>query len=519
MSLAVGLAISASAISTAEAVTVNNIALSTDTTANTAPVTAQFTGTNVDAGITASTDLWTTQFSDIVSGGVNPASGKGVYVTEGSGLGISNVFNVAGFKASDFTTDGTNVYVNIPVRSTLTAGSFNGAIAFRDASGVALTVNLSGTVIAPTNTNNTLTAATGKINDVREGTGIPLGSKYPGISVSGMATTNENGTNKRPSELNNLTIRPNADIKVYLTAYDFQFEGTNGTVVQGTEGQKVTTSQLRNGKITVKRSISKGSNVIDDIAFGSDSQSAYVHIKFVEYFVSVNEQDVDVTIYLAKSGSRRRGTDLNIAGTMANEVETVDAGDDYIDTSEGIVAKANDYVRAIEMYLGNGVYAKLNMFKSKKYYGVALNTYDTTDVDIMNQYPEISNVVHLRTVNLSGRSTVIYFDLDSNYYVYGSDGAYLGLSSEQVPYSDKYYFATSRITMVANENNINNEIGNETGTVTENQNNNNMGTTTTTPAPTTNNPNTGVNSFMGVAILAGVVSLAAAGVTISRKKK
>lgn len=527
VAMAAGLAITANAFEKdANATISGNIQLSTENTANTAPV-ATFAATSVGTGITSTTDVWTDYFSGIMSTGVN--------ITEGADTNtISNVFNVNGFTESDFTTDGTNVNVRIPVKTGLTAGAFSGAIAFSDGTNT-LTIPLKGTVTAAdtdtdtntdtdtgtdtntntnTDTNTALTAASGKIDDVRGGIGEQLGSQYPWITVSGMGSTAENGIEKRPAAVNNLTIRPDAQIKVYLTAYDFQFATTGGGVTQGPERQKVTTSQLRNGKITVKRSVSKGSNTIEDIKFDSDNISAYILIDFVEYFVSTSEQDVDFTIYLAKSGSRRRETDLQIAGTMENEEETVDAGYNYIDTSEGLVVEADEYVRGIEMYLGNNVYARLNMFKAKRYYGVALNTFDTTDAAIMDQYPEIDNVIQMRTVNVKGSGTAVYFDMGSSYYVYGADGAYLGLSNEEVPYSDKYYFATSRITI--NENGIGNEIENEIDTEIENGTGNNI---TGGENIGTHNPSTGANGFVGVAVLAGVVSLAAAGVTVSRKNR
>lgn len=517
LTMAAGLAVSASAFVTSQTATIDtNIQLTAGTTTtNPATVSARFTAANVGASIASDADVWAA-FQPAVTAGSTAAGAVGMHITEGTGtLRISDVFDLTAFAAGNFTYDAAatpaSANVSIPVRTGLTAGNFNGTLAFENPVGTIMTIPLSGTVTAATTTTTALTTASGKIDDVREGTGVTLGLHGPGISVSGMGTTSDNGTGKRPANMNNLDIRPDAEIKVYLTAYDFQFETTGGSATQGVETQRVTTSQLRNGKITVKKSVAKGSNVIEEIKFDSDSTSAYILIDFVEYFVSTSEQDVDVTIYLAKSGSRRRSTDLDIAGTMANEEETVDAGDDYIDTSDGLVVEAEEYVRAIEMYLGNGVYAKLNMFKNKKYYGVALNTYDTTDATIMDQYREIDNVVHMRTVNVSGSGTVVYFDMDSSYYVYGADGTYLGLSSEQVPYSDKYYFATSRITI---NGETETELETEIGTEIDNINNVTGGENITTQ-----NPNTGANGFVSVAVLAGVVSLAAAGMTVSRKNK
>jgi len=300
------------------------------------------------------------------------------------------------------------------------------------------TVKISGTISG--------TVGGAVIDDVvNNGQGVPIGTNG-GVYTTGMQTKITGG---KPNQLGNLDIRPDSTIKLYLNSSDFDWVDSNGSAQTVTKNSKVTTSKLRNGKITLKKSISKGSKTIDSISLTSDSKGAYAEVKFVEYFVSTSEQDVDFSLYLAKKGSKRSGTMVNIAGTMANEEQTVDAGDDYADLDSGTVVEAEEYVRGIQLYLGNGVSITTNLYKNKKYYGVAVNTVDVTDSKLMDKYSSIDNVLAIKTVNLKGSGKIVSFDMYGSYYVYGADGTYLGLSSEKVTYSDKYYFSTEKITITA----------------------------------------------------------------------
>jgi len=347
-----------------------------------------------------------------------------------------------------------------------------------------------------------------KIDDVvNGGDGVQMGS-LAGHDVIGMAKGSTNN-------LANLDIRPDAEIKVYIDSGEFDWIDSNDKI-QRVAGNIVSTSQLRNGKITVKKSVSKGSNVIEDISIDSDkTHGAFVLIEFVEYFVSVNEQDVDFTVYFAKKNAKRSGTDLDIAGTMENEVEEVDEDDDYVTCEEGIVVDPQAYVRGIEVYLGNGVTVTTNLFKDKKYYGVALNTYDATDSAILDEYPSIDNVLTLKTVNLTASGNIVSFDMNGDYYVYGADGTYLGLSTEKVVFSDKYYFSTERITLKGDDLDDDtdpiDDLGDDLGLDNED-----LGGDDASNA--NDNPGTGVNGFVGVAVAAGLISLAAVGVTARKKK-
>jgi len=302
------------------------------------------------------------------------------------------------------------------------------------------TVKITGTISATVGSEN--------ISDVADkGEGVPIGTNG-GVYTTGMGT---NITNGKPNQLGSLDIRPGSTIKLYLKSNDFDWVDSNGAPAKVAEYSNITEAKLRKGKITLKKSVSKGAKAIDTIEFDSDSLGVYASVKFVEYFEGADEQDVDFSIYLAKSGSRREDTEVNIAGTMKNDVVRVGAGDDYIDIEKGAVIEPDAYVEDIRIYLGNGVYITTDLHKGKKYYGVALSRVDEADGALMDKYETIENVLVLKTVNLGGTGKIVSFDMDGSYYVYGANGSYLGLSGESLAYSDKYYFSTKQLTISASD--------------------------------------------------------------------
>jgi len=340
------------------------------------------------------------------------------------------------------------------------------------------------------------------IIDVIGDDGSPIG-EFGGIVPKGMGSGS--------AGIANLDIRPDAGLKMYLVSEDFLWGDADGAEYDIYHG-KVTAAQLRKGKITVKKSVARGANVIEDVAFASDSGGTYVDIQFVEYFVSTSGQDVEFSVCLAKNGDKRMGTEVTVAGTMENEEETVDEGDEYISLEQGLVVEARGHVRNIQMYLGNGATITTNLFKDQKYYGVALNAVDATDSAIMDKYPSVGNVLTLKTVNLQGSGSLVTFQMDGEYYVYGADGAYLGVSGEAVAYCDKYYFSTQRIRIDGSDTDTD-DLPEETAVVDA------INKELAGDTKNANNPDTGFNRFVGAALAAGLLSTAVALVSARKRNK
>ncbi len=79
----------------------------------------------------------------------------------------------------------------------------------------------------------------------------------------------------------------------------------------------------------------------------------------------------------------------------------------------------------------------------------ASDTVDASDLQVMAQYPQITNVYSLQ-VSDNLKNAKISFGVGSNYYVYrASDLAYLGTNANGVAVADKYYLAASKLNQAS----------------------------------------------------------------------
>lgn len=272
---------------------------------------------------------------------------------------------------------------------------------------------------------------------------------------------------------------------------------------------KLTTSTFSSSSVTVKRKVSKGSDLIKKVELKNKNNGVIVEVELIDPFVSTSEKDFDFTIYLAKKGTKMDDTELQITGTLKNEIIEVDEGEDEVNLSEGAVAEAIAYIKNITVDTGNGLYINTKMFEDRKYYAKSTQDITAADDAVVSQYTEIDTIYTLYSVNMSSAGNTVYFDIDDTYYVYNAEGQYLGTTADKnLPFSSKYYLAVSKIDMTGDI-----EPGDE---VPVDPDSPDMGGDDV-PANANDNPGTGANGFVNVAVVAGLVALAAAG-AVSMKK-
>lgn len=207
-------------------------------------------------------------------------------------------------------------------------------------------------------------------------------------------------------------------------------------------------------KLTAAARKTSGGAVLRDVSIQYDSDGyAYVRVRFIEYHVSTSDVDFDYTVYLQYNKSKDNGTEFGISGTISNPKQEVEEGDDYVDVSETPQVKALDYIKKIEVYLGDGVSIMARMFQDKKYYGRVSQEIKEADVEITDQYPDIDTVFYLYTVGLNNSGDIVKFDLASNMWVYVQDDngdlVYLGRSNSLLPYYSKYFVAGKELNIAA----------------------------------------------------------------------
>lgn len=243
----------------------------------------------------------------------------------------------------------------------------------------------------------------------------------------------------------NLPTTADSEVRVYLTGN--MFVDNAGGKISATASH-VTRTQVRNGRIALRRSNSRNSKVIQEVALKYDNVGSYVSIKFVEQYASLSDLDYSITLYLTVNGERRPETTITVAGTMSADVLPVYADDDYVDLSGGRIAEAAERVNNVEVDLGNGMSIFTSMFQNRKYYATCTTDATNADMRVINRYPGIASVYTVKTINMKQSGKPVQFNLNDTFYVYGSDGKYLGTTESRLPYFTKYYLSEKKYASI-----------------------------------------------------------------------
>lgn len=232
----------------------------------------------------------------------------------------------------------------------------------------------------------------------------------------------------------------------YLQAAGNRFVATanDGSTVTG---RNLTAAEIRSAKIKVGYTAKGGSKVIKKCDLST--KDGRIEFRIVTELVSTTDYDFECIVYVTIDGKRQNDEEITITGNVANLETEVYADYDYVDTSKGYVAVAEDFVSKIEVDLGNGVSIFTKFFKGKKYYGTSTRDADEADDVVFSKYPDVDNVVTLKTVGLNSTGDIVKLDTDyAGYFVYDSNMKYLGKATEMLPYSTKYYLANRQLNVV-----------------------------------------------------------------------
>jgi len=368
------------------------------------------------------------------------------------------------------------------------------------------------------------------------GTIRPTGSAGTGSSV--WAIHNDGSVNLTMTNGDNVLAGTKFTIDVYgLDNAGIALNDAKTKYVQVVDKDNIgtynRTSDFSRNKITVKKSVTKGGGLFKDPELKNDTYTfdtkdvthpdgtavkfniVRLQVEFKDPIVSVKEQEFDFKVYLAKSGSKITDSEISVTGYQENEKITVDE-DDEVNLSDGQYAKAESYTKGILVDTGNGLFIRTNMFEGQKYYAKSeQNEPSNADEDILAKYPEIESIYTLYTINMKSASNVVTFDIDDKYYAYNQDGKYIGMTTDKLPMASKYYLATKKIDM---DNGDVSEAPDDTeGTTPVDVDNESPSTGGDDVAVNVNdNPGTGANGFVNVAVVAGMVALAAGAVSMKK---
>ncbi len=338
-------------------------------------------------------------------------------------------------------------------------------------------------------------------------------------------------------------LSPDADkeertVKVFFNPAAFLWKGSDNDSWDGETG--LTASMLTSDikmKLSLDNASSKEQTIIKSYSIeqekfilnksGSGKENmACVEVVFTDKFNSVDEVEFDFDVVVKINGVKR-GT-INFTGIFGNTEETIEGDQDEIDASEGIVMSPEEMVRNIVVYGGNELYATVNMSPNKNYRFYTHTEITDDDFEVMEKFEEISNIIYVNQVNMKMTGDRYAFHgLDDEFYVYNEDGKLIGTTDEELPFSNKYYLATSKISMSGGSSSKNDDEDEDEDPyippappdIPELPELPGIGSGSNDNYPIVNyNPNTGANSTGNLAAVAGLVALAAAGALAAKKK-
>lgn len=176
---------------------------------------------------------------------------------------------------------------------------------------------------------------------------------------------------------------------------------------------------------------------------------AMLKIEFVDHLATTKDVDFELVVYPTYKKVRDANNKYEISGKYANDSQTVYANDDYIYIGDYPVVKADDYIRNIEVDLGENVSIFTRMFKGRDYYGRVSIGITADDEKFFNEYPDIEAVYNLETINLSATGDTVKFKMGDNMYLYVLDEegnlTFLGRTDDRVPYFTKYFLSAKEL--------------------------------------------------------------------------
>lgn len=282
--------------------------------------------------------------------------------------------------------------------------------------------------------------------------------------------------------------------------------------------ENLTMADIKASKIAVKQASATGARAIASVEIKEDSNKiANVVVTLVSTYADTKPTEFETKLYLTIDG-KRQDFDTIVSGSLANTETEVYADTDYIDLSGGQTAVCMESAPKVEVYIGNDVSLFVKMQKGKKYYGSVSREPDADDLEMFGEFPDIEEVFALTTIGLNGAGNNVKIDTKGvDYYIYNKNIEYLGTSADMLPYSEKYYLAATELDIyAADEPDEEGEpVESEDGETSEADG---LLKAVAPAGSKGTNPDTGVEPFFGVAIAAGIVSLAViAGMNFKKK--
>jgi hypothetical protein len=223
-----------------------------------------------------------------------------------------------------------------------------------------------------------------------------------------------------------------------------------------------TRQSVTDDKLSVGLRVTGGERVVDKIeiqylesvtdpdgvkwTFAKAEQPAFVRVTFKDKFVSTSTVNYKFVAYLAENKKRDKDSEVTFEGSYKNNETTVEEGDVYVYLGDDVpVVESLAYLQHIDIELNDGITIHTKFFNGKKYYATGKAAFTSADDEVLTQYPDIDAIYTVESVGLNNSFTTVSLNVGGSLPVYNADLEYIGTTSDKLPYSSKYYVASTEL--------------------------------------------------------------------------
>lgn len=249
-------------------------------------------------------------------------------------------------------------------------------------------------------------------------------------------------------ELSDLQVFSDSILRIYLRGNGGSslFLDQDGEAMHTAD---VTMSRLRAAEVEVSVSVAEDQaiSVVAGLSYGNggtvlSGASPFIELRFdVGSFIAEDQPfDLECTLFLL--GKPQEQARLRIAGIICVQEQYVYADDGPLALKGGQVVCAGEDIPSIALLLNEEITLYTAMESGQRSFATARLLQRTSDAPVDG----IIKAYGLDTFNLDKSLTRVKIRSEQALYVYDGAGDYLGVTADQLPYSDIYYLSSKQRT-------------------------------------------------------------------------
>jgi len=187
------------------------------------------------------------------------------------------------------------------------------------------------------------------------------------------------------------------------------------------------------------------SGTIRDVEWHWGSQNMAIRVRTPEFMARTGTTTVEFDLNMAVTGASNR---LVGRATLdvANERVYVYENQEFIDPSRTEYLRAEDTIRQIDIYAGEGVTFRRNITRGQSIYVQAeMATHDAWD-ELFRNHAELVDIIVIHHAGMAHAASAVTIDRPNTYFVYDAERRLIGTTADNdLPFSGIYFLTTAQI--------------------------------------------------------------------------